>query len=130
MKKVLLFISLLFISGVAVAAPSSTFSATAPTLYVDGTSIPTTDILGYTLWCGNTAGGAYLHFYDVPNLISGTVVDVSSCVQGIPGTYYFVATATSSTFGTTSTFSLEILKTYTVIDLGKIPFAPTLLTVQ
>lgn len=131
MKKLLIAVLLVLATfSVTQAAPSSTFTATAPTQYEDGTMIPSTDVLGYTLWCSSTSGGTFLYFYDVPNLISGTTVDVSSCVQGVPGTYYFVATATSTVYGTTSVYSLEATKTYTAQDLGKNPLAPTLLTVQ
>lgn len=131
MKKLLASLGALslLLSFTAQAAPQSTFSAIAPIQYNDGVNIPSTDILGYTLWCGSSPNGPYLHFYDVPNLISGTLVDISSCVKGIPGTYYFVATATSSIYGTTSIDSLETNRTYTADELGKTPMAPTLLMV-
>ena len=132
MKKLVSLGALLLLSftAPAQAAPQSTFSAIAPTQYEDGTSILSTDVLGYTLWCSANPAGPYLYSYDVPSLISGTVVDVSSCVQGVLGTYYFVATATSSVYGTTSVNSLEAIKTYTASDLGRNPLAPTLLSIQ
>lgn len=114
----------------AFADPTSTFTATHPTQYEDGTVIPSTDILTFTINCGNTAAGPYLFTYPVASLESGTVIDVSSCVQGTPGVYYFVATAISGTFSTESIFSNESVRTYTASDLGKTPLAPTLLIIS
>ena len=127
----LLVLWVICVSAVVWAAPVSTFSATAPTQYEDGTMIdPAQDTLGFTLWCGNAAGGAYPYSYDVPSLDPGQQVDISSCVQSTPGTYYFVATSRSSLHGTTSVNSNETLRTYTASDLGKNPLAPTLLTIS
>ncbi len=112
------------------ADPVSSFSATAPTLYDDGTVIPVSDVLSYRLYCGDTAAGPYLFSFDTPTLAPGTQIDVGACVQGTPGTYYFVATAISGTFNTESVFSNEDLRTYTQADLPKTPNEPTLFTVQ
>jgi hypothetical protein len=122
-------ILLMFVAAVALAAPVSTFTATAPTNYVDGTVIPATDVLSYAIYCGNTSGGPYNLVEANIASLSSTPVDVQSCVTG-PGTYYFVATATSSAFGTESAFSGEVSRTYSASDLGKVPFAPVLISVQ
>ena len=119
---------LLFI-GVTYAAPNSTYTWTAPTNYEDGSVIPGTDILSYTIYCGDTQGGPYPF-----NFPAGTgtsiQVDVATCVQGTPGTYYYVATTTSPAFNTESVFSNEISRTYTAGELGKIPNAPVLVSVN
>lgn len=113
------------------SAPISDFIWTAPTNYQDGSIIDTVaDPLSYTIYCGTTQGGPYTINFDAGvNVESGTI-DVGACVNGIPGTYYFVATATSSSFGTESPNSNEISRTYTAIDLGKVPNAPILISVQ
>jgi len=112
------------------AAPVSDFSAIPPTQYEDGNIIPATDILAYRIYCSNTQGGPYLFSFDTPTIAVGTSIDVATCVLGVPGVYYFVATAISGTFGTESGNSNETTRTYTAADLGKTPLAPTLFTVQ
>jgi len=112
------------------AAPNSNFSWTAPIQYVDGNMIPATDILTYRVYCGNTAGGPYIYSYDAGSAVEAATLDVGSCVQGTPGTYYFVATAYSTDFSEESAFSNEATRTYTAQDLGRVPLPPTLLSVQ
>lgn len=111
------------------AAPNATLTATAPTQYVDGTMIPVTDTLTYKVYCGSSVGN-HPFVFDAPNLDAGTVIDISACVQGAPGTYYFVATATSTVYASESAVSNEATRSYTAVDLGKTPLAPTLFTIQ
>lgn len=114
----------------AFAAPISNFSWSAPTQYVDSTTIPPTDILGYKIYCGANTGGPYPYIYDVGSTVEAATQDVGTCVQGVPGTYYFVATATSTDYNAESAYSNEATRTYTAADLGKVPLPPTLLSVQ
>lgn len=129
MKKFLV-LTLLVLSAAAYAIPDSTFNATPPTQYVDGNPIPGTDVLTYTVFCSSNQGGPYNFSYPANSIATGEVIDISTCVQGVPGTYYFVATATSTDFGSESQFSNESTRTYTANELGKVPNAPTLLTIQ
>jgi hypothetical protein len=129
MKKLMLF-SVLLISSAIFAAPNSAFNWTAPTNYEDGTIIdPGVDVLTYSIYCSDTQGGLY-------NLVEANLssspqnVDVASCVQGIPGTYYFVMTAVSTFYNTESGYSNEISRTYSATELGKTPNAPVLLSIN
>jgi hypothetical protein len=130
MKKFLIAgLAMLTLFGVASAAPNTTFNWTLPLNYEDG-SVITGDPLDIILYCGNTSGGPYNFTYAVGTDISViALLDVGSCVQGVPGTYFFVSTATSTLFGTTSIFSNETQKTYTAGDLGKVPLPPAVLSV-
>ncbi len=130
MKRAIITIVLLLLSGLAFAGPDAALSATAPTLYEDNTVIdPNADTLTYTVWCGNTTG-ARTFMYDADGLTdAGATIDIAACVQGQVGTYYFVATATSSLHGTTSVYSNETTRFYGAGDLGKTPNAPTLLII-
>lgn len=134
MKKILgmftagLAVSTLIMLGVS-AAPVQDFTWTAPTQYEDGNVIPASDVLGYKIYCGVDIGGPYPFVYDVGSAVEAAVQDVGTCVQGVPGTYYFVATATSSTYAEESAYSGEVNKTYTAADLGRVPLPPTLLSV-
>lgn len=118
----------LFIAG-PVLATDATVSATAPTQYVDGTMIPATDTMTYKIYCGSDSG-VHPFVFDAPNLDVGTTIDITACVAGSPGTYWFVATATSTVHVTESGDSNEISRVYTASDLGKTPLAPTLFTIQ
>lgn len=129
-KAIAVTIALLLLSAAAQAVPDATLSVTAPTQYEDGTIIPTTDTLTYKVYCGDVQGGMYPFVFDAPSLDAGTTIDVSACVQGTPGVYYFVATATSTVNVSESSFSNEASRLYTSIDLGKVPLAPTLFTIQ
>ncbi len=127
---VILLLLLASVPNTTNAAPVSEFSGIPPIQYTDGTMIPSTDILSYRIYCGNLTGGPYLFSYDTPTIEPGSQIDVTTCVQGTPGTYYFVGTAISSTFSAESGFSNETPRTYTQGDLPKTPLAPTLFTVQ
>ena len=126
----LLLLGLLLVSDETQADPVSTFTASHPTQYEDGRIIPSTDVLKFTIYCGTNAVGPYPFSFSIASLESGASVDVSSCVLGSPGVYYFVATATSAVYGTESIFSNEVVRTYTASDLGKTPLAPTLFTIS
>ena len=131
LKATILGIVATFTMLIASAAPTSTFSWTEPTNYQDGSVIPISDVLTYELYCSDTTGGPYNLVGDLGiDVSSAANFDVGSCVQGVPGTYYFVATVRSSDYGTTSVFSNEVPKTYTAADLGKVPVAPVLISVQ
>ena len=119
-----------FVVTAVEAAPTGNFNADAPTTYVNGAGIDPTDVLTYKVYCG-TQQGVFDFVYDAPDLtVGGASIDVQSCVQGTPGTYYFVATATSSLYGTESVFSNETTRFYSANDLGNVPNAPVLFTVQ
>ena len=131
MKKYLMAIMLgIMATFIVSAAPNSSFTWSAPTNYEDGTIIPATDILSYSIYCSATQGGPYNNIYPAGIGQSISNVDIATCVQGIPGTYYFVATTFSPDFNTESLFSNEVSRTYTAQDLGKVPNAPVLLSVQ
>lgn len=132
MRRAIVLLLALWATLIAVpvwAAPDATLSATAPTQYVDGTMIPATDTLTYKVYCGSVQGD-YPFVFDVPNLDVGTTIDISACVQGTPGTFYFTATATSTVHSTESDYSNETTRFFSSADLGKTPLAPTLFTVQ
>lgn len=129
MKRAILTGVLILTAVIGLAAPITTFNATPPTNYEDGTVIPTTDVLSYSIYCGTTSGGPYFIVQSGLTNLTDAPVDVGSCVTA-PGTYFFVATATSSAFGTESGFSNEVAKVYTAGDLGKVPVAPVLISVQ
>lgn len=115
----------------AFAIPLSNFSWTAPTNYENGAVIdPVTDPLTYSIYCGTVSGGPYNLVQSGITGESANNIDVGTCVNGTPGTYYFVATATSTLYSTESAFSNEVARTYTVTDLGQVPNPPVLLTVQ
>lgn len=131
MKKILVVLivlgALFLVPNVTKAVPTSTFTATEPTEYTDGTTIPVEDVLTFLVYCGGTSGSRTFS-YSVPDLDSISI-DVGTCVQGQVGTYYFVATATSTVHGTESVYSNEITRTYIITDIPKTPNAPTLFTV-
>jgi hypothetical protein len=115
---------------IASAAPFSDYTWTPPTNYENGEVIDATDIITYNLYCGSASGGPYNFVAELPSGNSAGQVDVASCVGNTPGTYYFVLTAFSTLYATESPFSNEVSRTYTAADLGKVPNAPILLTVQ
>ena len=121
---------LLLLGSIAVSAPNTDFTWTAPTNYEDGSVIPATDLLSYTIYCSNTSGGPYNSSYPAGTAESIANLDVGSCVQGIPGTYYFVATAYSPDYAAESQYSNEATRTYTAVELGKVPNPPVLISVN
>lgn len=132
MKKYLIAGLALLLVTMAAAVPNSDFTWTAPTNYENGNVIDfTADPLTYNLYCGQASGGPYSYVTSFPaGSESANTVDVGSCVNGVAGTYYFVLTAVSPLYNAESAFSNEVSRTYTVQDLGNVPNAPVLLTVQ
>jgi hypothetical protein len=126
MKRAIFTVVLFLLSGAVLA---DNFSAIAPTHYNNGDPIPVSDTLSYKVYCGNMQS-AYPFVFDAPNLDVGTQIDITACVQNTGGTYYFVATASSTVFSTESPFSVEISRTYTQGELDKTPNAPTFLTIS
>lgn len=113
------------------AAPNTDFTWTEPTNYEDATVIPATDSLSYTLYCSNVAGGPYTVYGVIgTDTTSAIAVDLNTCVNGVPGTYYFVLTATSADFNAESAYSNEATRTYTAADLGKVPLPPVIVSVN
>jgi len=72
----------------------------APTANADGT--PLTDLAGYKVYYGTTAGGPYGNSRDAGN---ATTYDLTGLTQGT--TYYIVATA-YDTSGNESVYSDEV----------------------
>jgi len=120
---------LLLVSSVTLALPINTFTYEAPLQYEDLTLIDPVDILQYTLYCSDIEGGPYDTSWGV-GLDTVISQDVSECVLGTPGTYYFVVTAFSVLHDTESIFSNEVSKTYGFTELGKVPMPPTIISVQ
>ena len=113
------------------AAPNTTFTWTEPTNYEDGTIIPATDVMTYGLYCGTVSGGPYTFYGNIGvDTTSAVNVDLNACVNGVPGTYYFVLTAHSGDFNAESRFSNETFRVYTAVDLGKVPLPPVIVSVQ
>ena len=113
------------------AAPNTDFTWTEPTNYEDATVIPATDSLSYTLYCSNVSGGPYTVYGVIGvDTTSAVAVDLNACVGGVPGTYYFVLTATSADFNAESAYSNEASRTYTAVDLGKVPLPPVIISVN
>ena len=130
MKRFGLVILALLYALVASAEPIASFSAQAPATYESGEAIAADDTISYTVYCSIIQGGPYNYSFPAPNLNAGTQIDVSACVQGEPGTYYFVSTASSSKYSSTSAYSNEASRTWTAEELGLVPNAPTLFTIQ
>lgn len=116
------FVFTYFLLPVAASFPITTFSLTPPDQYTDGTTIPPEDTLTYKVYCSDTPGGPYAPIEETTTLTS-FALDTASCVTQ-EGTYYFVATATSSVSGLESDYSGETTKTYTASDVNPTPPKP------
>jgi hypothetical protein len=125
MKRISFLLALVLFALTSTAGPVAKFSMEAPTHYDDGTVIPATDILNYTIYCSKTMGGPYDVSWDVGTSPVVEALDLFDCVNEA-GNYYFVATATSSALGTTSAFSNEISKFYSANQIFKKPNPPVL----
>ncbi len=79
-----------FYTGQALAG-EATLTWTAPTQNTDGT--PLTDLAGFKLYLGQTAGGPYPVSVDIPDPLA-TTFTVPNLTDGV--TYYFVSTAYNS----------------------------------
>jgi len=129
--EVAILLSLSLLTAEAFATPVPTLSATAPTQYENGEVIPVGDVLTYEVYCSGLDNGSYPFVFDAVGLASGgATIDIAACVQGTVGTYYFVATATSTQHSTESAFSNQTIRFFGAGDLGKTPLAPTLLTIS
>ena len=133
--KRLLVATLLLAVGVAISAPIVTWDWTPPTTYENGVAIGS-DVLAYDLHC-NTTSGEIGPPYEVVIALDDpgappSVEDMAPVHNNVPGSYSCAATATSSTYGTTSGYSLEANFTVNESDLGFIPNPPTnlVLTVE
>jgi hypothetical protein len=129
MKRILFLSTLMLFVLTSTAAPFAQFTWDAPTHYEDGSLIPSTDTLSYTIYCSNIAGGPYNVSWDVGTGTSVNSLDLWDCVKEA-GTYYFVATVTSSALGTTSTFSNEVSRSYSANQIFKKPMPPLLRVVE
>lgn len=126
-----LVVSAFVLGIIASAAPNSNFSWNEPVNYENGQVIdPVADLITYNLYCGTTTGGPYNFVTEFLGGNTASNVDVGSCVNGVPGTYYFVLTANSTLYNSESVFSNELSVTYTTQDLGLVPNAPVLLSIQ
>lgn len=129
MKRILFLMACALITLTSTAAPFAQFTWEPPTHYEDGSLIPSTDVLSYTIYCSNVAGGPYNVSWDVGNGTSVNSLDLWDCVKEA-GTYYFVATVTSAALGTTSTFSNEVSRSYSANQIFKKPMPPLLRVVE
>jgi hypothetical protein len=120
MKRILFLSTLMLFVLTSTAAPFAQFTWDAPTH---------TDTLSYTIYCSNIAGGPYNVSWDVGTGTSVNSLDLWDCVKEA-GTYYFVATVTSSALGTTSTFSNEVSRSYSANQIFKKPMPPLLRVVE
>lgn len=125
MKRILFLMACALITLTSTAGPVAKFTMEAPTHYEDGSIIPDTDVLSYTIYCSKLAGGPYDISWDVGTSPIVEQLDLFECVNEA-GTYYFVATVTSSTLGTTSGFSNEISRSYSANQIFKKPMPPVL----
>ena len=134
MKK-LLFLPVLLLfcfpfSSAEAANTSANFSASAPTLYVDGTTIGVDDTLSYFMYCGTSPGVYNIALNVTTDLVNGGEdVSVALCVP-TPGTYYFVVTAYSFLYQSESSYSNEVSKVFIAADFDHIPMAPTILVIS
>lgn len=108
------------------ADPFKTWNWTGPTEYENNFPIPPADALSYNLLCGITQGGPYDLYEALLQSSPPSIEDMGSLVMNTPGTYYCVATATSSLHNSTSVHSNEVNFTVLPTDLGLIPKAPVL----
>ena len=108
------------------AEPFKTWNWIGPTEYENNTPIPVADALSYNLFCGTAQGGPYDIFGTLLDSSPPSIQDMGSLVQNSPGTYYCVATATSTLNNTESGLSNEVNFTVLPADLGLIPKPPVL----
>jgi hypothetical protein len=119
--------ALLLLGSLTIQAdPFHEWSWTAPTQYENGSAIPSTDNLMYTLKCGITQGGPYDRFEAVLQKPPPDTLDMGLLVQGQPGSYFCIATATSTLYSAESDPSNEVNFTVLPSDLGLRPKPPVL----
>lgn len=130
-----LLIAVILLGSLTIQAdPFLTWDWDVPTNYANGSPIPASDILMYTLHCNETPGeqGAP---YEIQIALDDpgappSIEDLAPVVQGRAGTYYCVSTALSSVHSTESGFSNEANFTVTSGDLGFVPTPPGNLRLQ
>jgi hypothetical protein len=108
------------------ADPFKTWNWTDPAEYENGSIIPETDDLSFRLKCGTTLGGPYDLYETLLTEPAPSVQDMGPLVSNTPGTYYCIATATSSLHNTESAPSNEVNFTVLPGDLGLRPKPPVL----
>jgi hypothetical protein len=117
-------------TGSVFAAPLIDFTWTEPLNYENGVVIDQgTDPLTYIASCSGADGGPYTFVVDTLTGSSAVDVDVTSCVGGVPGTYYLVLQAVSSLYNTTSAYSGQASFVVTATDLGNVPNAPVIISI-
>jgi hypothetical protein len=107
------------------ADPFKTWDWISPTEYENDSLIPASDELSYRLKCGAIEGGPY-NLYETTMIDKPSLQDMGPLVANAPGTYYCVATATSSAHATESAPSNEVNFTVLPSDLGLRPKPPVL----
>jgi hypothetical protein len=118
---------LLLLGAITIQAdPFKQWDWAAPTEYENGSLIPESDDLSYTLKCGVAAGGPYDRFETMLTEPPPDNQDMGLLVQNTPGEYYCIATARSSLHGTESAPSNEVNFTVLPSDLGLRPKPPVL----
>jgi hypothetical protein len=108
------------------ADPFKTWNWTDPTEYENGSLIPETDDLSFTLKCGTTPGGPYDLYEALLSEPAPSVQDMGPLVMNTPGEYYCIATASSSLHGTESDWSNEVNFTVLPSEVGLRPKPPVL----
>jgi len=108
------------------ADPFKTFNWTGPTQYENNTQIPPADALSFNLFCSRTQGGPYDLYTSLLDNAPPSIQDMGPLVANTPGTYYCIATATSSLHNLESEPSNEVNFTVLPSDLGLRPKPPVL----
>lgn len=108
------------------ADPIKTWNWTGPTQYENNTPIPAADALSFRLKCGSIEGGPYDQYETLLDATPPSIQDMAPLIMNTPGTYYCVATATSSLHGLESGSSNEVNFTVLPGDLGLRPKPPVL----
>lgn len=128
MKRIVQFlIAALLLGSLTIQAdPFKEWNWSPPTQYVNGSTIPPSDDLSYTLYCGNTQGGPYDLFSASLTKPPPDNMDMAPLVNDVPGVYYCVATATSSIYLSESDYSGEASFSVTGEALGFVPEPPVL----
>ncbi len=120
-------VAILLLGSLTISAdPIKTWTWDGPTEYENNMPIPPEDVLSFNLKCGNIQGGPYDQAEYLLDAMPPSVQDMASLVMNTPGTYYCVATATSSLHSTESESSNEVAFTVLPSDLGLRPKAPVL----
>lgn len=126
-KRLRMLCALVLLASITIQAdPFQEWSWTGPNQYENGSAIPSTDNLIFTLKCGIAQGGPYDRFEAVLQKPPPDTLDMGLLVQGQPGSYFCVATATSTLYNAESDPSNEVNFTVLPSDLGLRPKPPVL----